>query len=71
MSVMKKTVEQLWMNGRSEDYIVNIVSIAKALNGKLCSQTARLTRRHVRSEIARLKRKGLRPNAHTSAGYSA
>ena len=60
MSVIKKCIEQLWMSGHSEDYIVKYVSITKALQGNFCLQTPTI-RRHVNSEIARLKRKGVRP----------
>lgn len=65
MSVMKKTVEQLWLSGHSEDFIVKYVSIVTALKGNFCLQTSTI-QRHVRSEIARLKRKGLRPNTDAS-----
>src|SRR5262245_56596145 len=60
MSAVKKSIEQLWMSGHSEDYIVKYVSIMKALRGNFCMQAPTI-RRHVRNEIARMKRKGLRP----------
>ena len=48
------------MSGHSEEDIVKYVSITKALQGNFCLQTPTI-RRHVRSEIARLERRGLRP----------
>jgi hypothetical protein len=60
MSAIKKCVEKLWITGHSEEYIVKYVSITKALQGNFCLQTPTI-RRHVRSEIARLERKGLPP----------
>jgi hypothetical protein len=65
MSAIKKTIERLWMSGHSEDDIVKYVSITKALQGNFCLQTPTI-RRHVRSEIARLERKGLRPITNSS-----
>jgi hypothetical protein len=66
MSVIKKVIKQLWMRDYSEDDIVKYVSITKALQGNFCLQTPTI-RRHVRSEIARMERKGLRPTANSSA----
>jgi hypothetical protein len=59
MSAIKKSIERLWLSGHTEDHIVKYVSVLKALKGNFCMQSATI-RRHVRSEIARLERKGLR-----------
>jgi hypothetical protein len=65
MSAIKKCIEQLWMSGQSEECIVKYIWVVKALKGNFCLQTQTI-RRHVRSEIARLERKGLSPATNSS-----
>jgi hypothetical protein len=57
MSAIKKCIERLWKSGHSENDIVNVVATMKALRGNFCMQIPTI-RKHVRSEIARLERKG-------------
>ena len=59
MSVKKKCIERLWVSGHDDEHIVRFVSISKALQGNFFLQMHTI-RRQVRSEIARMERKGLR-----------